>query len=459
MISKIHFLDVLTRSIYKMKYSFEKMDMDDLELVKVIQVNRHGARTANMKAKLDVAFGSGCQLTSGGYRQHMDLGKVMRKKYINSGFIDPEKLSTQFEIITTKTQRTLYSAIGFANGFIPGAIPSVQFPNNDELKDIKNDDFAPIGDDFNKYKNNNISNKSINIKIIPAKGDTLFHAKNCLLNGVKIGDLIKKEKKKPFKDVVSEEDINDKEIMLNLTTISKEEEKNEKNVMKNLLKLSDEEMNAKNKKGKQKTLKDFGQLIIVQPYHFSADAYDPKILSDDARHLYVKHYIKKKYGNNFFNDEKYTYILVSHFYQNVIDEFDKAVNGKDDGKKYIVYSSHDGTLLPIMTTIIERHFLIKKLKEALDSKEAFEFISIPFASFFSFELYRSKSTGKYYIIFYYNGIMLEKYLRKFDKTEDNVSDDDGIIPYSEFKTLLEIVIDKRYLKLTPSDDNSEDEGR
>ena len=88
------------------------------KLVSVVEINRHGARTAeNFPEKpLQQFFGLSEKLTHNGYRQHQILGKYMRERYIKTGFIDEEYTPKDFEIISTPSQRTIFSADGFISG-------------------------------------------------------------------------------------------------------------------------------------------------------------------------------------------------------------------------------------------------------------------------------------------------------------------------------------------------------
>ena len=110
------------------------------ELIKVIQINRHGARSAETFPKyLNQQFwGINEKLTINGYRQHQLLGKYIKKKYIDTGFISSIYNKNDFAIFSTPFQRTIFSASGFISGIFPDYVTKVNF-HEEELNYFNND--------------------------------------------------------------------------------------------------------------------------------------------------------------------------------------------------------------------------------------------------------------------------------------------------------------------------------
>ncbi len=80
------------------------------KLLSVIQINRHGARTAAnfFTGKFNSLMGENMKLTPHGFNQHKILGKIIRDIYINKKkFLDNEFNPIQFEIYSTPIQRTI----------------------------------------------------------------------------------------------------------------------------------------------------------------------------------------------------------------------------------------------------------------------------------------------------------------------------------------------------------------
>ena len=433
-------------------------DEKNYELIKVFQLNRYGATTTigDFKDILEAAFGSGGQLTSNGFRQLVTLGETMRNKYIKSGFLNDNtnNIAKDFKLFSTKSQRCIYSSIAFVNGLFPGIMPEVIFHRTDELKSMKTNDSAPVKGEFAKYnfKKNEIE-KNLEIHVRPIENDTILHTKYCLLNGKMINVLLQEHEKIHIEELKKEKKLPD------IINISANEKKAQNEILEKMCLIKEEDLKDEN--GKIRDIEDLEHVLMTIPYHLNKSPFS-KDISKEGRYFYVKYFIYKRFGANFFKDDELIYIICSHLYQIIIDEFLKSKNVKEEelgkiklngkkikNRKYIVDTCHDGNILPIIMTLYDRDYLIKVLNEAPEKKEAFDFILIPFASSLIFELLRNKKDGKYYVKVYYNGKLIKGTMRKLvnkDGSKEDISST-GIIDFDKFVLLLKSIINPKYKEL------------
>ena len=150
-------------------------------LLNVVQLNRHGARTSTnfRNGLLSKYFGSDMKLTPNGYRQHQILGQYIHDKYINRlHFLSETYQKNQFEIFSTQTQRTIFSAEGFLSGLYPGSVVKVSYDN--KALDIITNDTIPFLLNYKPLFN--FQQTEIELKVIDLKNDIMFHPMGCKLN-------------------------------------------------------------------------------------------------------------------------------------------------------------------------------------------------------------------------------------------------------------------------------------
>ncbi len=137
-------------------------------LISVFEINRHGARTPKyfQERQEKLFFGSkNMQLTINGFRQEQLLGRFIRQRYVeNLKFLSPEYKSEEFSLLSSPTQRTIFSAAGFLSGLYPNHILKNMYTNSVNYSSvIKNN----LDKDVNSYNKRNstikIDNQLINI--------------------------------------------------------------------------------------------------------------------------------------------------------------------------------------------------------------------------------------------------------------------------------------------------------
>lgn len=454
--------------------------VDDYELVKVIVLFRHGARTPKDVQGLDLGkvFGSNYSLTTNGLRQAFRLGDTLKNKYVSKyNFISQETSHLDMNIFTTNTQRTIFTATSFMLGLLPGLNPTITFENSDDLKNLKNDDEAPIQGEFQPYLDTVIENAPT-INVIPSKNDLYLHSHKCSLNGKPIKKLIKQINNE------CEEDYKKENKLPNIINITEEDKKGEYEILTKLLCIDENTLKNKvNKKGKPLGINDYKSVLTLVPYHFNKNIFDKKdgnfIYSDNARHLYVKTFIKKKYGAGYLKNYECqsnpggkinTNIISSKFYENIINQFDKTtektyiantnlnsvIEQSHKNKKLLVYSAHDTNIFPMIMTLFDKNFVLEKLNNSLENKDDFNFISVTFLSSMIFELVKKRNTEEYFVRIYYNGSMIKENLAKLNGVDIS---NQGNIPYDKFKSLLKSLINEEYKNLDGNDvqENEDDE--
>jgi len=159
------------------------------ELIQVIQLARHGARTPNsfefMANQYQETEG---QLTVLGLTQQYHLGQEMRKRYIeDTAFLSEEFNSSEVLIKSSWKNRTISSAYAFANGLYPQEDGTIH--ENIFAEDFPVENILPLKKRVNKVEKDDIRSirldeewaKSV-VEIIQEDGDLYFHAQkdgNC----------------------------------------------------------------------------------------------------------------------------------------------------------------------------------------------------------------------------------------------------------------------------------------
>jgi len=396
------------------------------KLLSVIQINRHGARTAAnfFTGKFNSLMGENMKLTPHGFNQHKILGKIIRDIYINKKkFLDNEFNPIQFEIFSTPMQRTIFSAEGFLSGLYP--FNNIKIKYQDENFPKEKNEYCPIFNNnyfFSSFYNPDSNYKFIPINVFSPKNDFMLHPTKCKYKGEYVQSLIKKNLKEIF----------------NI-------DKNEINFCKNEFeKFLNVKINPNTNVTESKFISEIQKLFYVFKYHFDKDI---KNINVTCLNLVKKVLLNKFYGKNDLQLNKFG---VSALYTEIIrkfqSDFSKKTFLRPDNKIYTVYSAHDSNIVRIIKSLFNEEFIEKKIFESLENNEVFDFIIPPYASSFIFELHEKDNNSKeHYVQIYYNGKLIKENLKKI-KNEYN-----GEIPFDEFKKLLENSIDKDYFKIDCSE--------
>jgi hypothetical protein len=129
-------------------------------LLGVFEINRHGARTPKHfeERQKKLFFGSqNMQLTINGFRQEQLLGTFIKEKYIEKlKFLSPEYKSEEFCLVSSPTQRTIFSAAGFLSGLYPNYVVKNKYIN------LSSNGYNNIANKngINLQNNNSILNKN-----------------------------------------------------------------------------------------------------------------------------------------------------------------------------------------------------------------------------------------------------------------------------------------------------------
>ena len=409
---------------------FFLFSLSSSRLLNVIQLNRHGARTpTNYKnGPLSKYFGANMKLTPNGFRQHQILGQFIHEKYITKlHFLSEIYKKSQFNIYTTETQRTIFSAEGFISGLYPGSIVRLKYDNR-ELDIITNDTVPFL---FN-FIPGNVQRSEIELKVIDMKKDVMFHPFNCKLKGVKLKSAMKDGTQLIF-------DITEGEIKESIGEIA------------NFLNVTLNESVAIKAKEKMSELQ---KLFFVYSYHFNKQWEN---LSPKAKILMRKMVLNKWYSTR-TKETKFLKLGVSGIFDKILSIFESAKKKtsflKKDSSIFTVYSTHDTTLVNILSNLIDTEILKKQVLKALNDDKIFNFLVPPFASSIIFELHSDDSKeNEFYVKIYYNGELLEKNIKGVKDSEIK----EGKIPYNKFLKLFKNSIDYDYKKLDCSEEKEKKE--
>ncbi len=153
------------------------------ELLGVVQINRHGARTGKHYNDItsSLFYGSSyTQLTINGYKQHEALGHWIAEKYM---YIDHQLLSRDYnpeEVLfkISPKERTIFSAVGFVKGLYPySKITPIFKKNKGNTIKMKENDIPPI---YN-YKLK-LNRPEIHLIVENPDTDNIFQSSQCKLS-------------------------------------------------------------------------------------------------------------------------------------------------------------------------------------------------------------------------------------------------------------------------------------
>jgi len=376
-------------------------------LISVVELNRHGARTPKKfteKQKV-LFFGSqNMQLTINGFHQEQNLGLHIRERYINNlKFLSPKYNPEEFTIISSPTQRTVFSAAAFLTGLYPdytvknfflktpnetGELESLRTsfleknisflkpnmltkrkkdkpysnPNSNlsQILNLKNEDNYPTLKHFSQIKITDTTTnpidfekKEIPLYIANPTYDRLFHPWNCLFNGSKLG--------KNFKGLNPIFDISKNEINSALLEF------------KNFLNFSDEDLDKEFTDNNEKLFALIKFYLSIN-YHFKSD----KIISEESLKIFKKIVINDWYSILNSENKEEIKIGISEFFDSILTQFKNAIdyhnglisgkidkNDKNKLKKYKVFSGHDTIIVNMLNHILNPVYIKENLKKSL----------------------------------------------------------------------------------------------
>ena len=408
-------------------------------LIGVIQLNRHGARTgrhfSNFTSKL--FYGSGEeQLTINGFRQVEKLGQWIAERYIYydynllSPFYDPEEILVK----TSSKVRTIFSAAGFMKGMYPFSEISSNFLSHCKLdencKYLKEDDVPPIA---NYSSKRNLP--KIKLSVANANEDLIFHTDQCRLfiNSTFTDNLKHNLVRKEIYNITNEEiksAIDD--------TKSKWQEP--------FIGLSDETVYTKI------YLKYLYSFIAHTEYHYDNKFFN---LAPSTTLLMKKIQIEEWYSIRLV--ENWALKLInSPIYDNLLihlDAYVKRQERENHKLKYLLLSGHDTSIVNIISTLFRKEKLMEMIA---DYEKYYDVLQPPYASSFIIEVHSKSNSDfnsnksklnlnnqkhSFYVRIIYNGNILER-----DTLHEDLTYDQELkgIDYENFRKFLIKKIDKNY---------------
>lgn len=395
------------------------------ELMRVIEVNRHGARSPAVFEDLinsEIFVTGAMELTFNGYRQHQILGEYVRYKYIyGEKFLKEDYSSRQFRIISSPVQRTLFSAMGFISGIYPDCTPKMETKG---ISGIRKHDELPLISSFLQK-----SKPEIPIFIEDPDHDLIFHAEKCKLGEYSVEELLAASTMKEFFNLTKEEILHAEEVLteyLGLNNISNGE------------------------------FKDTGvKLYQLVKYYYPYIYHFPKKENLDSKTLSTlqKFNLNKWYSSRLKANEKQIFALKltdSAFFDVLAKEFQNATLNRTklrkENEKLTVFSGHDTLIVNILASILSSSYLKEKLTLAAENQDVYNFLVPSFASSLFFELHYFKETNSYSVKIVYNG-------KEIDEGFDyGIKSKNEFISYNDFQILIKNCIDKTYTNLQCSKD-------
>jgi len=350
------------------------------ELVQVIQLARHGARTPNSFELISNQYPEEeGQLTVLGLVQEYFLGREMRKRYVEDLKFLPETFNSSEVLIRSSWKnRTIRSAFAFANGLYPQEggivydnIYAEGFPT-EQLLPLKNKQNPISTDDIRSVKIDEEWARE-SIEIIEMDGDLHFHA-------------VKDDNCPPAEKIIKE---------LKKSSVNKEIEKHLglvlypqlASIVNNHLgfeRIQAEEMNLKKAKS---VLDNYRCNSFHGKDHPEIDEYTLQILKK-SRYYYVYKLM--------LLDDLVRSVSATKLLSEFLDYTRAARDGVPNTPKYIFYSAHDTNLEILLSVFL--------LESQIEMEEHYNII--PFSSVLSFEIHKEKETPQseetYYVKLLFN---------------------------------------------------------
>lgn len=385
------------------------------ELINVVEINRHGARTpANFpKETSKLFFGSKTmQLTINGFRQEQLLGEFVKSKYIkNTHFLKKRFDSKEFKMVSSPTERTIFSAAGFVTGLYPDFVVKMKYEDDPEMKV---EDSIPIADNI-------LTIKEIPIQVVNQKKDSLFHAHKCLYKGKRL------------------EDYFDSLNFTQIFTINTEEKAEAVANLTEFLGIQNKTIGESVNDEFKEIMKYFSPIY----YHFGNSKSNDL---DKESFTTLKKYILNRWYSHRIYDSKYLRLTASAFLQTILNNFEisrHAYENKVNYTKYFAYSGHDTIMVNILSNLLSSDYLKSQVLKAINDTSIYKFLIPPYASNMFFELHTSEKTGKYFVYIIYNGKFISEGLKDI-KSE---SAHKNRIDYDKFINLVSELIDEDYRQL------------
>ena len=396
------------------------------ELIKVIQINRHGARSAETfpKALNQQFWGINEKLAINGYRQHQLLGKYIKKKYIDTGFISSIYNKKDFAIFSTPFQRTIFSASAFISGIFPDYITKVNF--HEEKLNYFNNDIIP-NSDFD------INFNEINIEVLSYQENVLFNSWKCKLNN----KLIK-------------EDSKDLNLYPDVIFISDDDLIDTANYLRIYLNLENKIEKIKKVKKARKFIKKVNKYITGHFYLFNMKM--EKIFPNKIVKV-IKSSLVNKWYNARLKDSKMLRLSSSAFIEKLIEIFSSSINNDSISiyPKLTIFSAHDSIIANIFGNIFDEQYLRNMISRCLNNEKFFQFFVPPFASNLIFELH--KIENDYFVKILFNGNIISNFPLRSTKYKGK----DNMYEFNRFYKILKMRVDSDWKKIDCKDAPLEDE--
>jgi len=375
-------------------------------IIGVVELIRHGARTPStfMEASAKLYFGARrAQLTINGYRQHVLLGRYLRRQYVHgdrqklfSKIFNPEEV----KIYSSPRQRTIFSATAHIMGLFPKSIPKILFGS----KHFKNNDHPPI----KKFRVEQKDGKEVKINVFSYRNDYIFHTLKCHRKG-NYKKLKEQMKKTPiFILNKTEVSLAVKDILLKYNFMFSK---------RNSFKTEGEFVEFQKNYKKDVFTKSFFKKLVafIRPFKYHHDSYS-KLLPQNLKTI-----------------EKY---LLNKWYRRIRNK---------TNEKMVIFSGHDTNLVNFISNILHPDYLKMKINKSLTNLKDYTFLVPPLASSIVIELHESKKEkNKYFINLIYNGEQINKI--RFRKNVKLIKEN-GLLDYDNFKDLMNSRVDLTYNNL------------
>jgi len=438
---------------------FSKQDSlpKNVKVLGAFELVRHGARTPLIKeSHSELYFGTQrSQLTINGFRQHVLLGRWLRRRYVlgdiypllNKNFYKQDLNEIYFK--TANFQRAVFSSSAHLLGLFPKAIIKLKYEGHEE---IKNNDIPPIKNFHDDLRDG----REMVINVANKDKDTLFKIHNCKLNSTltlkdeaakfhssHVFTLTDNQIKEAIDDILTHFHhvvLKSKKKSVDTEVEGKEDKQIEKAVKKNLRtrEYVDDTQNKRTiPKYSLKTLSKF--ISALRPYKYHNKL---KVNLKESTLLTMKKQVLNKLYQVRLSESPQKKLFSSHLLMKLITFFNE-IREKKTKTKLMVLTAFDTNIVDLISNLFDTNFLRKSIPEALHDQNLYRFLAPPLASSVIFELVQIENDSNYYIRIIYNGKEINSNLAKPVRHSPTYD----YLDYNDLSNLIQSRIDSNYEKV------------
>ena len=385
-----------------------------IKILGSFELIRHGARTPLInKEQSHLYFGTQrSQLTINGFRQHILLGRWLRRRYVLEDSLPLLKTDfnlqnlDEIKIKSSNFQRCVFSASAHILGLFPKAIIKLNYEGHQE---IKTNDIPPI----KNYIEDIRDGREVTINVQNNQKENLFKISECKYKNstMTLKQEIKKYHRIPInlltdneiKEAIDDIMTNHKEVIIKKKkhTVDNEDAANNLKIHKNNLRKN----NLNGSEIPKYSLHVLNEFIsVLRPYLYHHKMKNN--LKNSTLLTIKKHCLNKVYEVR-IKDSPQKLLFSSRIFKKIKSFFNKIIEKKTK-LKLMILSGFDRNIMDVISNLLDLNYLKKIIFDSLNDKTLYNFLVPKFASNMIFELLQVEGDKEYYVRLLYNGKEIKK---------------------------------------------------